>query len=222
MDKTKRNRAATMERIMNALEEVLTERGFEGVSIPEIAQKAAVSKVLIYRYFNSLEGLLAHYVKLGRLVPHYTPAWLTQIQPEHTRDLAPLWSSQAIQLFRQFRASRPGRELLKATVQENNPVADAVSQAQDDELTQLVEQLSFVDGADYQATSAVVLGALSYFTIQAQLDRSVIGIDLRSETGWRRIEEAVKIIYNALNRAAVDSPLTHVVTKEANVALSAW
>lgn len=222
MVKNKRNRAATMERILNALENVLAEQGFEGVNIPDVAQRADVSKVLIYRYFNSLEGLMAHYVTTGRLIPHYTPTWLTQIQPNHPRDLAPLWSAQALQLFRQFRSSRTGRELLKATVQGNNSLADAVSQAQDAELTRLVEQLSFVEGTDHQAASAVMLGALSYFVIQAQLDRPVIGIDLRSETGWRRVEEAVKLIYKSLSQLAVDSPLTQVVTKEADVALSVW
>ena len=211
-----------MERILDALENILTEQGFEGVNISEIAQRADVSKVLIYRYFNSLEGLLAHYVSMGRLTPHYTSAWLTQIQPSHAQDLAPLWSAQALQLFRQFRASRPGREMLKATVRENNSLADAVSQAQDAELTRLVEQLSFVEGTDHQAASAVMLGALSYFVIQAQLDRSILGIDLRSEAGWRRAEEAVKLIYKSLNRLAVDSPLTQVVTKGADMALNAW
>src|SRR5206468_5240611 len=70
----------------------------------------------------------------------------------------------------------------------------------------LVEQLAFVQGADVKAISAVMLGAMSYLTIMAQNDRTMIGLDLRSEEGWQRIEAAVKLIYKALNKIAVDSP----------------
>ena len=222
MEKSKRNRAATTERIIDALEQVLTERGFEGVGINTIAETAGVSKVLIYRYFGGLEGLLAYYVGMGRLIPHYTPAWLEQIQPVQPADLAPIWSGQSLQLFRQFRSSRAAREVLKATVKENDSLADVVSKAQDAELTQLVNQLAFIKGSDHQATSAVILGALSYLTIQAQIDRPVIGLDLRSEAGWQRIEDAVKAIYKALAQLAIDSPTTQLAIKPASVAVSTW
>ncbi|MBD2754250.1 TetR/AcrR family transcriptional regulator [Spirosoma validum] len=222
MEKNKRNRAATIERIIDALEEILTERGLEGTGINAIAERAAVSKVLIYRYFGGLEGLLEHYVSMGRLIPHYTPAWLKQIQPTQPRDLASIWSGQALQLFRQFRTSRAAREVLKATVKDNDPLADAVSKAQDAELTNLVNQLAFIKGGDHQATSAIILGALSYLTIQAQINRPMIGLDLRSEDGWQRIEEAVKVIYKALNQLAIDSPTVQLSIKPASVAVSTW
>ena len=222
MEKIHRNRAATTQRIVEALEQVLTEQGLEGVSISEIAQKANVSKVLIYRYFGDIEGLLEYYVQLGRIVPHYTPAWLEQIQPVQPADLAPIWSNQSLQLFRQMRSSRSSRELLKATVRENNSIAQTVSATLDNELTNLVNQLAFIEGSDHQATSAVLLGALSYLTIQAQNDRPVIGIDLRSEGGWQRIEEAIKAIYKALAQLAIDSPTSHIALKPSSVAVSTW
>ncbi|MBC8151882.1 MAG: hypothetical protein H7Z72_03125 [Bacteroidetes bacterium] len=106
-----------------------------------------------------------------------------------------------------FKASR---ELLRATIVENDVTADVTSKALDEEMTRMVEQLAFVQGADTKAVSAVVLGAMSYLTILAQNDRTMIGLDLRSEEGWQRIEEAVKLIYKALNKMAVDSPTTRI------------
>ncbi|MFD2934995.1 TetR/AcrR family transcriptional regulator [Spirosoma flavum] len=223
MEKNKRNRTVTTQRIIDALEQILDEDGLVGVTVNLIAERAAVSKVLIYRYFGGLEGLFEYYVGMGRFVPHFTPAWLEQMQPAKPGDLAPLWSSQTLQLFRRFRVSRAAREVLKATVMENNSLADVVSKAQDAELTTMVNQLSFIEGGgDHQATSAVLLGALSYLTIQAQNNRSVIGLDLRSEAGWQRIEEAVKVIYKGLSRLAIDSPTTHVATKPVSVAVGTW
>src|SRR3978361_1359414 len=106
MEKIKRNRAATTQRIVDALEQILEEKGLDGLGVNLLAERAGVSKVLIYRYFGGIEGLLEYYVKMGRLYPSYTAAFLTQTQPVQSADLAPIWSGQALQLFRQFRASR--------------------------------------------------------------------------------------------------------------------
>ena len=45
MDKRKRNRVLTTQRIVDALEQVLSEKGLDGVGINAVAEKAGVSKV---------------------------------------------------------------------------------------------------------------------------------------------------------------------------------
>lgn len=209
-EKQKRNRATTTQHIIEALEQVLTEKGLDGVGIHAVAERAGVSKVLIYRYFGNLEGLVDYYVRMGRLFPHYTPAFLNQLRPLSRGDMARLWSKQSIQLFRRFRSSRAAREVLKATVTERDALARVVSKAQDEELVELVHQLSFVEEGDSEATSAVVIGALSYLTLLAQNNRPMIGIDLRSEDGWKRIEKAVEVICKALSMQAGELPANQV------------
>ncbi|HRW79035.1 MAG TPA: helix-turn-helix domain-containing protein, partial [Candidatus Sabulitectum sp.] len=54
-----RDSEKTREAIMDALERILTREGFTGVGVNALAREAGVDKVLIYRYFGSLEGLLA-------------------------------------------------------------------------------------------------------------------------------------------------------------------
>lgn len=204
-EKVRRNRAKTTQRIIEALEEVIAERGLEGVGVNRVAEKANVSKVLIYRYFGGMEGLLEYYVKMGKLFPVFNPAVLDQIRPLHESDVARIWYRQVIQTYRYFRTFKAAREILKANVIENDSIAETTARAQDEEMTRLVDQLSFVKGADTQAISAVVLGAMTYLTIMAQNDRTMISIDLRSEEGWKRIENAVKAIYISLNRMAIQS-----------------
>lgn len=222
MEKIRRNRAETTQRIVNALEDVLAEQGLEGARINQIAEKAGISKVLIYRYFGGLDGLMEYYVRMGRMFPQFTPAMLDQIRPIHQDDLAKVWYRQAIQMFRYMRTSKAAREVLKANVVENDPTADVISKAQDDELMRLVNQLSFIEGPDIQAVSAVMLGALSYLTIQAQNNHTMVGIDLRSEQGWQRIEGAVKVIYLALNKMAVDSQTVKLSAQTKAQPASQW
>jgi AcrR family transcriptional regulator len=53
-----RNRQLTEERIRVAGVTLLRERGFEDWGINAVARQAGTDKVLIYRYFQSLDGLL--------------------------------------------------------------------------------------------------------------------------------------------------------------------
>ena len=222
MEKIKRNRAATILRVVNALEQVLVEEGLQSLCVESVAKKAAVSKVLLYRYFGGLDGLLEYYIRMGRLVPQYTPLLLEQIQPAQPADLGPIWSGQALYVFQQFRSSRAAREPLKATVNETSPLSNLISSSLDAELTRLVNQLAFVEGGDHQAISAVLVGALSYLTIQAQNNRPVIGLDLRDESDWTRIEEAVKSLFKAIAQLAIDSPTTQVTYKPVRQAIQVW
>ncbi|UFH57141.1 TetR/AcrR family transcriptional regulator [Spirosoma sp. KNUC1025] len=199
MEKIKRNRADTTQRILNAFEQVLWESGLEGVSISTVAEKAEVSKVLIYRYFGSLEGLADCYIQQTPLITHHSPDQLAYFQLVQGQQR---WSNQVLNLFRRFRRSRPARQLLKATVKSRESMTDQISETLDSELTRFVDQLNPISQNDNSAISAILLGGLSYLTLQAQVDRSVIGMDLRSDQGWKRIEEAIKLIC-----ASLDNPL---------------
>ncbi|UFH57334.1 TetR/AcrR family transcriptional regulator [Spirosoma sp. KNUC1025] len=221
-EKIRRNRAKTTQRIVEALEDVIAERGLEGVGVNRVAEKANVSKVLIYRYFGGMEGLLEYYVKMGKLFPVFTPTLLDQIRPLHESDVARIWYRQVIQTYRYFRTFKTAREILKASVIENDSIAETTAKAQDDEMTRLVSQLSFVKGADTQAISAVILGAMTYLTIMAQNDRTMINIDLRSEKGWERIENAIKTIYIALNKMAIGSKDVQLELQSSHLPAAQW
>lgn len=54
----KRNRQLTEKRIVDAAIGLLADEGFQGFGVNAVAARAGVDKVLIYRYFNGLDGLL--------------------------------------------------------------------------------------------------------------------------------------------------------------------
>jgi len=218
----RRNRSDTVQRVVEALEAVIIERGWEGVGINYVAQKANVSKVLIYRYFGSLDGLLDFYVREGNLFPTLSPEFLLQIHPERKSDLSRIWYRQVIQLYRSFRSSRIASEILGATFVEKNATADLISKAVDEEMVRLVNQLSFVVGADTKAVSAVILGGMSYMTILAQQNRPIMGLDLREEANWKRIEDAVKLLYMGLNKLAATTEEVTIQKKTAIQSIRKW
>ena len=50
----------------------------------------------------------------------------------------------------------------------------------------------------------------------------MVGIDLRSEEGWNRIEQGLKLIYMALGRTVVDSDKVQVDRKETALVDGHW
>lgn len=64
-----RNRQLTEKRILEAALSLLGEAGFETWGVNEVARRAGVDKVLIYRYYASLEGLLEAVVRATEFWP---------------------------------------------------------------------------------------------------------------------------------------------------------
>ena len=58
-----RDREATEKRLLDTIGKMIAEDGFEKIGINAIATQSGVSKILIYRYFGSVEGLMAAYIR---------------------------------------------------------------------------------------------------------------------------------------------------------------
>lgn len=63
----KKDRLQTEQRILHALEILLLERGFTAVGVNSVARQAGCDKVLIYRYFDGLDGLLLAFAETTEL-----------------------------------------------------------------------------------------------------------------------------------------------------------
>ena len=57
-----RDREATEKRLLETVGQMIAEEGFEKIGINAVASQSGVSKILIYRYFGSVEGLMAAYI----------------------------------------------------------------------------------------------------------------------------------------------------------------
>ncbi len=62
-----KNRLQTEERILRAVEQILLKGGFPAIGINSIARQAGCDKVLIYRYFGGLDGLLKIFAETTEL-----------------------------------------------------------------------------------------------------------------------------------------------------------
>lgn len=62
-----KSRLQTEQRILDALKHLLLEEGFPAIGINSVARQAGCDKVLIYRYFDGLDGLLLAFAETTEL-----------------------------------------------------------------------------------------------------------------------------------------------------------
>ncbi len=202
-----RGREHTEQRLIDAVGQIIAEEGFEQLGINRIAAKAGINKILIYRYFGGLEGLLdAHYkqnppvVQLPRLNPE-------QFKGASIEEIMQASCEYMLMDFRLLRQNVQSLEYLRSDLlahseKHSNPLADQIDQ----ETHAIVESMSGMVSSEYgRSVSAVMISALRLLTFMSQDKRTLMGIDLGTDEGWAQIEEAVRRIFHGLALAANES-----------------
>jgi AcrR family transcriptional regulator len=189
-----RDRAATEERILAAVGEVLAREGFAAVGVNAIARAADVDKVLIYRYFGGLPELLRAWGASGRFWPP-----LQELLGDGPQNLLALPAAERYELFfRRFIAALRRRpltvEILAAEIVVRNELT-AILEAEREAWGAQAEAL--FGGADLQrvphlrGVTLLLVAGVQYLLVRARTIRIFGGIDLHNDAGWAALEAAV-------------------------------
>ncbi|WP_313624592.1 TetR/AcrR family transcriptional regulator [Achromobacter sp.] len=177
--------------ILQALESQILETGMGGVGINAIAKRAGVSKELIYRYFDGMPGLML--------------AWM-QEQDFWTRNpglLAADESSQrtpgdlVLSMLRAQIDALSGNETLREVRRweliERNEVSAPLAERRERAARGFIDR---VDGlapdVDVPAVVSVMLAGVLYLMLRAKTESHFLGVPLRTEEGWDRINGALE------------------------------
>ncbi|MBC8151478.1 MAG: TetR/AcrR family transcriptional regulator [Bacteroidetes bacterium] len=193
----------TMERILRAMGDVMAERGTEKAGINAVAERAGVNKVLIYRYFGGWNGLLEAYVQRGFFLSMFNEKFLEtvpQTPPLETR--GKIWSDYVIEFMREFRARRPSQELIRWEMAHGETeLARRLSAFRDDSYLKLIEKLAPYPEYDPNAIITLMICGITHLVLISNQRDKILGIDLKSEEGWARVETAVRRINASMSMA---------------------
>jgi AcrR family transcriptional regulator len=185
-----RHREGT-EKILLAAVEALLIQG-ESLGVNAVAKAADVDKVLVYRYFGDLEGLLQAYAKSERFWPH--PAELL-----HDRDalMAMPFVERFCLLFKRYAAAlreRPATLAIMASEVVSRAPWHAPIETAREEFGRAMFELAHDAPAhfDVAAISSVASSAIHYLLLRARHIEVFNGIALRTEAGFSRIELAIE------------------------------
>jgi AcrR family transcriptional regulator len=196
-----RDSEMTRKRLIGAVGTLLAREGFKALGINAVARQAGVDKVLIYRYFGGMPGLIKAFGQEGDFWP--------SLQELAGGDMASFSAlSQAERLsamarnFMQAIRKRPLTQAIMAwEIVEKNELTEELEVIRENNIMRFFELFfpsTGLNGRDVQAIVGLVGAGISYLIIRSNKIRSYSGIDLTSEQGWQRLADAIDSIITGL------------------------
>lgn len=192
-----RDAEATRSRILEAVGRLLVREGFGALGVNAVAREAAADKVLIYRYFGGMEGLVEAWARDTDFWP--TVEEVLGVAPE--RDPAALAAGL---LKRHLQALRKRPHTLAILAWEtalDHPLNAILARVREERAAELLEALpaGFHDAkADLEAISAILGAGMQYLLLRSRSVAVFSGVPIASEEGWQRLEAALDTLCGAL------------------------
>ena len=186
-----KNRQTTEMNLIKAVDELIEENGFEGLGINAVAAKAGVSKMLIYRYFNSLDGLIAAYIQQHDYWINFDEQLPDE---EHIGEFIKEIFKRQIAMIRQ---SYTLRRLYRWELTSNNIFIKELREKREAKGVWLVDAVSKLSKHPQKETAAmasILTAAISYLSLLEENCPVFNGINIQTEDGWKELEEGINIL----------------------------
>ena len=188
-----------MARILQAVGEVISERGVNRVGINAVAEKAGVNKVLIYRYYGGWEGLMERFLHEGHFMTDYNQQFLekhVEIDPKVKKQTR---IDYLVGLLRELKVRMPAQEMLKWEI--SNPgscLSQQLALARNESFQKVLDKFFTNDKEDQSAVTAILVSGITMLLLIAPNQNQFMNLDLQSDEGWQRIERAIHRICDTL------------------------
>lgn len=197
-----RNRSLTESKLCAAVGKVLVKGGFGALTPTAVAQQAGVDKMLIYRYFGGMEGLM-EIVANG---PDFFPTFEEMCggDPIGLRAMPiPVRTAKMLETYTQLLRKRPlALELMVWELVERNQFTAIMESAREAVGRRLTAEIfdDLGDPALSGAVLALLSAGLTYLALRQRKITWYNGIDLRSDEGWAQIRRAAEAMVEAVGR----------------------
>ncbi len=202
-ERPRRNRPLTEAKLRKAVEDLLVEGGFSALTPSAVGLRAGVNKMLIYRYFGDLPGLIRSIAYADDFFPTFE---LLRGDLSVDQMLAmPVGQRAAYIIHRNARIllERPVvLELMVWELVERNELTAIMEEARETLGLKLMADL-FPDVGDrrmLQAVSALLSAGVAYLAIRQRKIRWYAGLDLKSGGAWDDLAAAVETMTAGFNR----------------------
>jgi len=200
----KKNRNETSLRLIDAVGTIIKKKGYKGLGLNAIAREADVSKILIHRYFGSVDQLVEAYVLRNDYWIAKTPE--VQIKTGGKTDLESLRDLTINLLkghFDYFNTHEEMRAIILWEITEKTNLLNSICVVREEMGNLLLEKTEpfFSDSTkNIKAITALLVSGIYYMILHSKKNQSTIcGINLSSKTDelevLKAIEQIVKWAY---------------------------
>lgn len=172
---------------------LIEQKGFEGVTLTAIAQKAKIEPRVFYNRYNDLYDFFSEYVKKYDY-------WFSEIFENYPGNLYTKegYKSTITELFHSLSDNKGMQQLLRWELSSNNHITQRTAKLREFHTIPLASKFNelFKDTQlDIEAASALLIGGIYYLILHKDL-AAFSNIDINSEEGKDRIVKTINYIVN--------------------------
>lgn len=185
---TERDREATERRLLDTIGRMINEVGFEKIGINAVAAQSGVSKILIYRYFGSMEGLMTAYIRQHDFwinFPHEIPE----------RSQLPAFLKKMFrEQIEQLRSNPTLKRLYRWELSSDNDMIVKLRQQRESAGIRRIEEVSRLTGYPQQelaTLASLITASITYLVMLEEFCPVYNGIPLNDDAGWQQIIQGI-------------------------------
>jgi AcrR family transcriptional regulator len=190
----------TMSRLVDAVGIVLKEKGYRGLTAPNIAEAANVSRRLIWMYFGGIENLIDEFFRQRDFWKSDSNNSISELlnmsRKIESNDIAELLSQQFSTLLQDDILQKIIHWELGEYSASLRKIADEREEI-GEKLFEAIEPRFHNPDVNVRAIMAVAIGGIYYLSLHAKTNGSTFcGIDINNGDGKAQIEKAIHNIVN--------------------------
>ena len=193
--KATRNKEETKSKLVEAVGRIILREGFSSLGINTVAKEAGVDKVLIYRYFENLDGLLKTYVMskdyFANIIIYEDELNQADIQQEVVAIAKKIFTGQ----LKEILTNKELQEIVLWELTTKNEITVQLAKKREARGVKLFNSiLTKLENpkADVHAAASIILGGINYLVLRSRHVEVFNGIKLNSPKGWKRIEKSLE------------------------------
>lgn len=203
----KRDREQTERQLVEAVGAIVRDEGFDAVGVNAVARRAGVDKVLIYRYFGDLDGLLAAWIATQDYFSRLQDLLGDTRGAEGKDEIMAIARGVLVGQLRAMTGNRELREIFRWELGTRNAVTDEIARRREKQgsaVTKVFERAIDDPSVDVRAVVTLLSAGINYLALRAQTADVYNGIPLTGRRGWTRIEGAIDLLLDLLADRAFD------------------
>lgn len=182
----------TEKRLLDAVSHIIENDGFTKIGVNRIASQAGCDKVLIYRYFGGLDGLLVEWAKRHDYYSFAYSEFIDSIKQSEKWDIRQIVKDV---LFRQLHYLKENVLMQQLLVWELSGHSSFKGILEERERIgyKLQEELnkSLDIGNDNDMSVAIIISAINYIVLFTRQYHKLNGIDFSKPEAWNRMETMI-------------------------------
>ena len=182
-------------RLLIAVSQIIENEGFSKIGVNKIAKQAKCDKVLIYRYFSGLEGLLAAWAKDNDF---YTLAY--QAYSESSEDIIKLTQTVLLKQLNFLRTNKLMQELLAWELSGNSTFRSIQNERERNgfKLQEELEKKLGKESKDVRMFITILIASINYIVLTTRQYRIFNGIDFSNPEAWELCKQTIYKYIRAL------------------------